>query len=160
MDDLQRSVLDLQDREQIRSILYTYVDRVDAGDIGAVTNLFTADIRYDFMGTERVGRDRVGQRIRRALAQFDRTSHHVSNLLVTVDGDRASQSASLYAYHRYRESGAAWHFWGRYQQSLIRIDGGWQVSAMGLAGIDGDPVSSPQEQALYRGHPDRRSIQI
>jgi uncharacterized protein (TIGR02246 family) len=157
-DDLADQVRELRDREAIREILYTYVDRVDAGDIDAVAALFADDAVYDFMGTERQGRDRIGQRIRRALAQYAHTSHHLSNPLVVVDGDTARQSASLYAYHVRSEDESVWHLWGRYRQVLERRGDGWQIVRMELHAIDGFPNRSDEERALYKGHPDRRPV--
>jgi ketosteroid isomerase-like protein len=156
--DLEATVRDLAAREAVRQVFYTYVDRIDAGDLEAVGALFTAEATYDFMGTERQGVDKIIGRIRRALSDFDRTSHHVSNALVEIDGDRARLSASLYAYHSRKESGDAWHFWGRYAQGLNLVDGRWLITHMALIGIDGSPMAV-EERALFPGRPDRLPIE-
>lgn len=142
-------------REAARTPLYTYVDRVDVGDLDAVGALFRAEGTYDIVGTEHRGPEQIVPALRTALAPFDRTSHHVSNPLIEVDGDRALLSASLYAYHRYRDTGAVWHFWGRYTQRLVPRGGGWAIAHMALIGIASDP---PGEPARFTGHPDRRPV--
>jgi ketosteroid isomerase-like protein len=155
--DLEATVRDLAAREAVRQIFYNYVDRIDAGDLDAAGALFAPDATYDFMGIERQGVDKIIGRIRRALSDFDRTSHHVSNALVEIEGDRARLSASLYAYHSRRESGEAWHFWGRYTQRLTSTGGRWLITHMALIGIDGHPMAA-DERALFPGRPDRQPI--
>lgn len=90
--------------------LYTYLDRIDAGDLDAVGRLFAPDGVYDILGTEHHGPDTIVRTLRSALAAWERTSHHGSNPLVAVDGDTATVSASLYAYHASGET--VWHFLG------------------------------------------------
>ena len=134
--------------------LYTYLDRIDAGDIAAVGRLFLPDGVYDILGTDHRGPDAIVRTLRAALSQWERTSHHGSNPLVDVDGDTAGVSAGLYAYHA--RPGAVWHFWGRYTQRLTRVDGGWSIAHMALIGIASDPPADP---ALFTGHPDRRPVE-
>jgi uncharacterized protein (TIGR02246 family) len=155
--DLEILVHNLTAREAIRDVLYTYVDRIDAGDVDAVAELFTADATYDFMGNERQGRDNISRRLSRALADFDRTSHHVSNALVGVESGTATLSASLYAYHSRRSTREPWHFWGRYTQRLVLVDTRWLIEHMALIGIDGSPMTDA-ERALFPGRPDRQPV--
>ncbi len=156
-DNLETIVRALAAREAIRQTFHSYVDRVDAGDIDAVGALFTDDATYDFMGAERQGRDKITGRLRRALSDFTHTSHHVSNELIEVDADTARLSAGLYAYHARKPDGAAWHFWGRYEQSLVRVDEKWLITRMSLIGIDGSPMTT-DERALFPGRPDRQDV--
>lgn len=156
--DLAAAVLRSQRSAAALDVLHTYVDRVDAGDIEAVGALFRPDATYDFMGNVSEGRDVIVVRLRQALSEFDRTSHHVSNALVGVDGDTASVSASLYAFHRRSQDGIAWHFWGRYKQRLVRRNVGWVIAHMQLIGIDAEPLA-PAERSLLPGRPDRRSVE-
>jgi ketosteroid isomerase-like protein len=134
--------------------LYTYLDRIDAGDIDAVGRLFAPDGIYDILGTEHHGPDAIVRTLRSALSAWERTSHHGSNPLVEVDRDTATVSASLYAYHARGET--VWHFWGRYTQRLTRTDDGWAIAHMALIGIASDPPGDP---ALFTGHPDRRPVE-
>ena len=157
-NELEATVRELAAREAIRQVFYTYVDRIDAGDIAAVEALFTVDATYDFMGNERQGRENIARRLRRALSDFDRTSHHVSNALIEVAGEAASLSAGLYAYHLRKVGTEPWHFWGRYTQDLVRIDGQWRIARMALIGIDGSPMTD-DERALFPGRPDRQRIE-
>ena len=148
-------------REAARTPLYTYVDRVDAGDLEAVGDLFCPDGTYDILGTEHRGPAAIVGALRTALVAFDRTSHHVSNPLIAIDDAGARLSASLYAYHAYRGTGDVWHFWGRYTQRLVprreeRLDEGWAIAHMALVGIASDPPGDP---AAFTGHPDRRPVE-
>ncbi|GAA2890070.1 hypothetical protein GCM10010472_55710 [Pseudonocardia halophobica] len=134
--------------------LYTYLDRVDAGDVDAVGALFTEDGVYDILNTEHRGPADIVRYLRTALSAWERTSHHASNPLVDVAGDTARISASLYAYHSAGE--AVWHFWGRYTQRLVRRGDGWAIAHMALIGIASDPPGDP---AQFTGHPDRRPVE-
>ena len=134
--------------------LFTYLDRIDAGDVAAVGALFAPDGVYDILGTEHHGPDAIVRTLRSALSAWERTSHHGSNPLVDIDGDTAHVSASLYAYHASGEN--VWHFWGRYTQRLVRRADGWAIAHMALIGIASDPPGDP---ALFTGHPDRRPVE-
>lgn len=147
----------LQWRDSALTVLHRYVDRIDSGDVDAVAALFLPEATYDFMGSERQGRDRIAARLRRSLSEFDRTSHHVSNALVEVTGTKATVTASLYAYHLRKQTGEPWHFWGRYVQRLVRDEGRWAIEQMQLIGIDALPLSA-RERGLFGGLPDRQPV--
>ena len=149
--NIEARVRDLERREAARTLLYTYADRIDAADFDAVGALFRPDASYDFMGRVRNGRDAIVARLRRALSEFDRTSHHVSNVLVRLDGDAVLVSAGVYAYH-VRDSGPAWHVWGRYRQRLIPEGQTLAIAEMQLAGIDASP-RDPGQRDLFARHP-------
>jgi uncharacterized protein (TIGR02246 family) len=138
MPDLEARLRDLERREAARTLLYTYADRIDAADFDAVAALFRPDASYDFMGHLRNGRDAIVARLQRALSEWDRTSHHVSNVLVRFDGDAVLVSAGVYAYH-VRDSGAVWHVWGRYRQRLVPDGETLAIAEMQLVGIDSSP---------------------
>lgn len=142
-------------RQTALDVAFRYVDRVDAADIDGVAALFDEDATVWLLGIERRGREAIGTHLRRALSTFDATSHHVTNPLVSVDGDQAEVSAGVYAWHL-RSSGDWWHFYGRYRFRLRRRDQGWSVTHLRLDGIGGGPDAHPAERDLYTGHPDRR----
>lgn len=151
------AIADLVAREEIRSELYTYADRVDAGDIGAVGALFLDDGTYDILGTHCRGRDRIVARLSESLSQFERTSHHVSNPLIVLRGSAAHLSASLYAYH-VRPDGTSYEFWGRYLQDLSLGGAGWAIAHMTLMGIDARPIDPGRRRTHFVGRSDRRQV--
>lgn len=144
----------LLDRQAVVDVIHRYADRVDALDIDAVTALFHEDASVWLLGCQRNGAAAIDRHLRRALGTFEATSHHVTNALVAIDGDRAEVSAGIYAWHA-RRSGDAWHFYGRYTFRLIRT-AAWRITHLRLDGIGGGPDADPAERSFYTGHPDRR----
>jgi ketosteroid isomerase-like protein len=133
--------------------LYTYLDRLDAGDVDAVGDLFTEDAVYSILNIELHGPAEIVKAIKGELSKWERTSHHGTNPLVDVDGDTATVSAGIYAFHQAGET--FWKFYGRYTQKLVRRGDGWAITHMNLYGIASEPDGDP---AMYSGHPDRRPV--
>lgn len=144
----------LVDRDAALQVLHRYVDRVDALDLEGLRELFVDDATAELFGLVREGGDAIVRHLGRALGTFGATSHHVTNPIVTVDGDGASISASVYAWHL-RPSSEWWHVWGRYVVEMRRTGAGWRIHHLGLVGIGGGPDGDPAERSLYTGHPDR-----
>ena len=71
---------------------------------------------------------------RGTLSGFDATHHQVTNILVTLNGDRAHANAYVHADH-YLEGvtgGDHWLVLGTYDYRLVRTDDGWRVRATKL----------------------------
>jgi ketosteroid isomerase-like protein len=144
------------DRDAVTDLLYRYADRVDARDVVGLSKLFADEATADLLGFRPCGATAICEHLGRVLGGFTCTSHHVSNPLVDLHGDRAEITASVYAYHRRRRSGEPWHFWGRYYATAARDGHGWRLRHLVLVGIDGGPDVDPSERTLYTGHPERR----
>jgi hypothetical protein len=90
------------------------------------------------------------------LAQYDRTSHHLSNVRIDLDGDRAEVVAYVYAFHRLVEDpDRLWHLWARMVDTLVRTEDGWLITDHVLYGVDSDPDWEKVSRDWYRGHPGR-----
>lgn len=151
-------VQELVDARAIEQVWVRYFDRVDADDpVGAVAD-FAVDARVEIMtGKVYAGRDAYARALGRVLAQYELTSHHVSNFAIQRSGpDAATMSAHVYAYHRLRETGEPWHLWARIVDDLERTEGGWVVVQHVLHGVDSDPRWDKVDASWYRGHPGRR----
>ena len=147
------------DTEKIASLIYSYAERIDAGDLPGVADLF-ADATYRSQaGTEYRGAAAVLEILRRMVILYDgspRTKHVTTNLVIDVD-DAASraQARSYYTvfqatealpmqsiiagrYHdRFSREGSVWHFTDR----LIFIDLVGDLThhlRVGLPRTDGD----------------------
>lgn len=147
---------ELQDIREVEQVFVTYFDRVDAKDPEGAAALFAEDARIEVMtGRTVIGRDAYARTLRAVLDQYIRTSHHVSNFKVTVDGDRAELVAYVDAVHRMVEDGRIWQLWARIVDVLERRDDGWVVTEHTLYGVDSEPPWDKLPQEWYRGHPDR-----
>lgn len=159
VNEVARNLVDVRAVEQV---FVRYFDRVDADDAVGAAALFAEDARVEIMtGKVYDGRDAFGRALDRVLAQYEVTSHHVSNFDVEVSGDQARCTAYVYAYHRLRETGEPWHLFGRIVDVLERRpDGGWVIIDHTLHGVDSTPRWEKVDGDWYRGHPGRRERDV
>jgi len=146
------------DRRAVTDLLLDYAELVDAADLDGVVGLFTADATLDYG----FGRTVTGTEALRAFyrdgpfATYRATSHHISNVRVAVDGNRATARCYVYAWHE-RRDGTQAEAWGRYLDDLVRTADGWRIArrAIRAAGERGFPapegLSSAFERPARRG---------
>lgn len=137
-------------------VLFDYFERIDAHDpVGAVA-FFTDDAKAEVMtGKFLEGRDRIGRALGRILAAYERTSHHVTNLRWDRDGDRIVLWSYVYAHHRMKATGAAWHLWVRLRNVLVEEDGKLRIAEHQLVAVDSIPGRKEIPADWYPGHPGR-----
>ena len=141
MMDPVRVVWELEQRRLIGETLQDYCELVDRNDPTALVHrVFTPDGVFELgAGRAVVGRDNLARMFAKTLAAFTATSHHLSNVRISFDGDdRAQSSAYVYAWHRSLE-GDRIEAWGRYHDRLVRIEEGWRIDNrhLSMAGSDG-----------------------
>lgn len=148
----------LVDARAIEKIFVRYFDRVDADDAAGAVADFAPDVRVEIMtGTVYESRDAYARVLDRVLAQYEVTSHHLSNVMVErLDDDSATMTAWVYAYHRLRETGEPWHLFARIVDHLELREEGWTVVEHVLHGVDSTPRWERIDEGWYRGHPGRR----
>jgi ketosteroid isomerase-like protein len=134
--DLAAAVSDLVDRQSITDLIHAYCYHFDRNEPGEVAALFTPDATVDY-GPEAatiVGADAIASTIAIGLERtFAATSHHVSNIQITLDGaDRAHAVTYLYAWHRYVDGSPDGELWGRYHHRFVRTGDGWRIAELVL----------------------------
>ena len=135
-------------------VLYEYFDCIDRRDPAAAVQNFTEDARAEVMtGKFLEGRDRIGRALGRILAAYARTSHHVTNERVEYDGDTATLSTYVYAYHRLAATGATWHLWARLVDVMVADGDRWLIADHRLTGVDAIPSRREIPDTWYGGHP-------
>ena len=155
MEDAE-AIRRLLDAHALEQILVRYFDRVDANDPDGAAALFAPDAEVEILtGKRYYGRDWYARALRRTLDQYEPTSHHLTNLRVDVDGDRAETLAYVYAYHRMRATGEPWHLWVRMRDRFERRDGEWVIVEHVLFGVDSVPMRPELPREWYAGHPGR-----
>ena len=133
--DLERTVRELADRQEITELIHAYCERFDRNDPGGVATLFTPDARIDYNPDTPTLR---GDELERSIlggAQdvFAATSHHVSNISITFeDADSARSLCYLDAWHRYRDGSPDGFLWGRYLHRFVRTEPGWRITELVL----------------------------
>ena len=126
-------VRELRDKQEITEVLHSYCAFLDKMDLDALASLFTDDCVVDY-GPEPHLRSSGAEGLRHDLARmwrWARTSHHLSNVLVTLDPDGVSAVASSYvlAWHE-RPDGSTATMMGKYEDRLVRCpDDRWRISS-------------------------------
>lgn len=121
---------DLEDREHIRSLIWSYNHRFDAGDAAGVVALFTAE---GGLGSPEGGRLLGGRGLESYVQKQTGLRHVSSNELVTIDGDTAHATSTLVLYERATRSVLRI---GVYEDDLVRTDGQWLFARRVWADVD------------------------
>ncbi|MHB1469629.1 MAG: nuclear transport factor 2 family protein [Solirubrobacteraceae bacterium] len=133
-----------------------YFDRIDANDPEGAVQVMVEDVEFEIMiGKRKRGRDRFARSVGRVLDQYERTSHHLDNLIVRLSGEEADVLAYVYAYHRMRNTGEPWHLWTRMHDQFRLINGCWTITEHVLLGLDAVPNRYDIPRDWYPGHPGR-----
>ncbi len=150
------AIRELLDVRAVEQLLVRYFDRVDAGDPDGASLCFAPDVEFEIMiGRRKQGRERFARSLARVLALYQRTSHHLSNITVHLEGDEAVLTGYVYAYHRMLGSGEPWHLWARIHDRLRRTEDGWLIAEHVLHGVDAVPLRADLPADWYTGHPGR-----
>ncbi|WP_220201372.1 nuclear transport factor 2 family protein [Reticulibacter mediterranei] len=144
------------DRTEIADALYRYAAGLDLGDADLLSSAFTEDVIFDFASAaSKIGvqfpvlsaRDVVVKTLLAVLGPLD-TSHSLSNLRMTISGERATLQAYVLAQHfspgegpRPDQSRHAL-LMGRYDASLVRDAELWRISRLTIDTVwfEGDPT--------------------
>ena len=131
-DSDARSLQQLVDKQAITEVLFAYCALLDRMDLGALAALFTEDCLVDY-GPEQRLRSLGSDGLRNDLARmwrWTRTSHHLSNVTVSLDddGEHASACSYVLAWHE-RPDGSTAMMMGRYEDRLVQTAGKWLISA-------------------------------
>jgi ketosteroid isomerase-like protein len=158
MASAERLIWELEQRRLIEETLMAYSHFVDRNDPASlVREVFCEDGRFD-LGSRRsvAGRNDLQLMFAKTLAQFSRTSHHLSNVQIRFLSDEEAESAAyVYAWHLAIDDGRRIEVWGRYADRLRLTAEGWRVASRRLtvAGSDGW-IDPPFELAERLANPD------
>lgn len=121
---------ELADREAIREAIYRYCRAVDRIDAELGYSVWHADGTADygeaiFIGSGHGAIDFICARHRELLGH----SHQVTNITLTLDGDRATSESYVFATLRMAGAGAerAVGIWGRYLDRWSKREGRWGI---------------------------------
>jgi ketosteroid isomerase-like protein len=118
---------DVADRAAITECLHAYCRALDLMDLAAIPPLFTEECivsygpRLESRGAARLAED-LGR-----LWRWRRTSHHLSNISIRLDGDRAAAESYVIAWHEAPDGRTATLF-GQYHDHLVRRGSGWRIA--------------------------------
>jgi uncharacterized protein (TIGR02246 family) len=124
--------------EAITKLIYTYAERIDAGDFAGVAELFAhATLTFEGFGDAVTGRDAIEHLYTRSTRRYEdgtpRTKHVMTNVMVDVaDDGEAASSRSYFTVLQSVPGALALQpvIAGRYRHTYERMDGRWRVRTM------------------------------
>ncbi|MGK2866461.1 MAG: nuclear transport factor 2 family protein [Mycobacterium sp.] len=118
----------IRDERKIERALIAFARAMDYHDWDAMSAILSVDVVGDF-GTGRLqGSDTVIAMIRGFLDNCGPTQHLIGNVLVDVDGDRATSRAYVQDLHLSRSNpDLTFHTLGDYHDRWARRDGHWRL---------------------------------
>ena len=126
-----------RDHDDITALLYTYAERIDAGDFAGVADLL-AEAALTFEGFDVVRRGRTEvmavyeATTRRHTDGTPRTKHVVTNVVLDIDGDAGTARSRSYFTVLQAVPGALTLqpvVAGRYRDGFRRVDGVWRFES-------------------------------
>lgn len=119
------------DRSAIIALLNRYADACDRRDWALFEQVFTPDVTGDYgPGYQRPDRAAIIASIQSNLGGCGPTQHLLGNYDVAVDGDRATSTCRVRAYHcgSANEPELFYECFGRYEDELLRTPDGWRIT--------------------------------
>jgi len=124
--------------EAVTKLIYTYAERIDAGDFAGVAELFEhATLTFEGFGDAVTGREAIEGLYTRSTRRYEdgtpRTKHVMTNVMVDVADDGAAAASRSYFTVLQAVPGALALqpvIAGRYRHSYERVEGRWRVTTM------------------------------
>ena len=128
------SLEELAAKLEIQELEARYEWAVDEGRVGTLADIFTPDATFWFDRLEQTieGREAILAWFREYCEDWGwrNRRHYVTNFHSRISGDRAE--ARLYYVATYEADGNSRLGWGHYQDSFVKLDGRWWISAKRL----------------------------
>lgn len=126
-------IRELADNIEIREILTRYAWAIDTKDWDALDDLFTPDANVDYSSSGGVVGpiNEAKPWLAEMLAAFPMTQHMLTNVDISLDGDRATARSACYnPMGAATRSGELHHFFLgiEYHDELVRTERGWRIS--------------------------------
>ncbi|MBI3214383.1 MAG: nuclear transport factor 2 family protein [Mycobacterium sp.] len=120
---------DHQDRQDVSDVLIRYATGIDRRDWSLFRNVFAEDCELDYgkIGSWR-GVEAVTEFMVQAHAQAGHTLHRLSNIAVTVNGDRAQARSYVDVLVLSSDNTAGVNAAGFYDDELVRAVDGWRIA--------------------------------
>ena len=124
--------------EAVTKLIYTYAERIDAGDFAGVAELFEhATLTFEGFGDAVTGRDAIEGLYARSTRRYEDgtplTKHVMTNVMVDVADDGATAASRSYFTVLQAVPGALALqpvIAGRYRHTFERVEGRWRVTTM------------------------------
>jgi 3-phenylpropionate/cinnamic acid dioxygenase small subunit len=119
------------DKAQIADVLIRYATGIDSKDWALLRTCWTEDVDVDYGEVGRyAGADAITDLMKQLHQGMGPTYHRLSNIAVTVDGDRATARSYVFAHlQALPDDPASWvEALGHYDDELVRTPQGWRIA--------------------------------
>ncbi|MEX5632464.1 nuclear transport factor 2 family protein [Parafrankia sp. FMc2] len=119
-----------EDKAQIAEVLIRYATGIDQRDWALFRTCWTADVEADYGTVQHAGVEAITEYMTRAHENMGPTHHRLSNVVVDVEGDRASARSYVHAVLMLSpdDPGRWIDVIGNYTDELVRTPAGWRIS--------------------------------
>ncbi|OBJ59463.1 nuclear transport factor 2 family protein [Mycobacterium asiaticum] len=120
---------DREDRQDIADLLVRYATGIDRRDWALFRTVFTDDCELDYgeIGAWR-GVDAVTEFMQLAHAMAGHTLHRLSNIAITLDGDRALARTYIDGLIMAADNSGGVNAAGFYDDDIVRTSAGWRIA--------------------------------
>jgi hypothetical protein len=119
-------------RDAIENLIYSYAERIDAGDLAGMAELAHGEVRNEGGGAARVGSAEVLEMYSAVTRIYEdtgtpRTKHVTTNLIIEIDEGKSQASCRSYytVFQQTPELPLQPIIAGRYRDRFQIIDGSW-----------------------------------
>ena len=118
----------VQDKIEIKELLYRYARACDRKDWKLLPTVFTDDAYLDYTsaGCPAGSRDEVCAFLENALSTMPMTQHFITNIEIDLDGDRAKVIAMFYNPMQLPGMAEMSYCGGYYHHDVVRTPQGWK----------------------------------
>ncbi len=146
---LRRQLGELLDRNEIASLVSRLGLLLDEKRFDDAPSIFTEDVAIQTPGGTAQGIERVADQARRNHENLAQSQHVFTNILIDLDGDRATVRANLIVafVHRADKPEPSFTLGARYRFEAARTPQGWRFSQMLISPVwsvdfrDGGPLA-------------------
>lgn len=157
----------MTDEDQLKALIYTYSRGLDRLDPQVVRSVFSEDAHLDY-GPYVGSADGFCEMAIAALSKLRCTSHNMTNILLSIEGDRASGETYGICFHgaaRDQAEGIDYVAYVRYIDSFERRDGAWKIThrrlvrdARQVFAPDHDTPATVMKAEVSAGRRDRQDV--
>jgi hypothetical protein len=120
---------DLTDRAELTRLMCAIGRSLDEHRFDDLHEIFTQDVTATLIEGTDTGRDKLVAVARANHQDYDRLQHHVTSVMIDMDGDRAEVRANLEATFGYKaDPRPVRQLGGLYRGTAVRTEEGWRFS--------------------------------
>ncbi len=130
---MEEALREVRDRLEIQELMHRYAHMVDQREWQLMDEVFAPDATIDYTSTggQRGDHRATLEWLQRALEPWPLNLHFITNLVVSLDGDRARSRCYFHApMGRVEEDGSQLVITnaGWYDDELVRTEHGWRIA--------------------------------